>query len=1029
MSGLISLNDLRTKFFSAGQYTVIVDNSITDNQEAVGITRLVAGFSKAGNWNAPFYIDKGNTKLAKDLYGDIDPLLERNKSYFQRSILNSLEEGGVLALNLLKTVDEVDEYGVPTENADVVNYMSYSLNPNEKNGVKTSKLYASFYNKERFWSPSPEYLIATRSVGDRGKLFNIVNLGQKKISIITRKTSAVGYNQKARDWYGGLDKVPAFVDPNTPMREYFVDVYVLAGDFTDFNRLKNDVKFGQFFTESGLIVNKFNEFINDSSVTVLNLYTGAIIPNVKDINGNNLSIDVAINKQTSLTGLLASLDYGEFDKIENGTSSTYVDLVGSSIVDASPASVDFLSYRGHVNENAIYDGVQSVEGTIQATGSDITITEQIGKTTISISSASPDFEKANNFIKIGSAVFGVITSDGIDYGNLTTGKAMLYVTRIQKSTSAFVFEVSSDEKKLEKQGSGSFVSLDMDSGYITFLESRNHFTISKDNLGYSIGVDNPIYEDWKMGRLRDGSVLKTSTTELYVKFEDGKLSDEIDGFAYGEKSLYAVPYVDESFSTPATVAPTFGSTFNAYGYNVQGNNICFINEKDAIQERFDYSGAISPSKIYYIEDEVDNSNFADYVVGDYVVGYVEDEKVLSEITAIYKDIVGGNNVIVIEASSDIYVEDGKYFYTQKQIEDMFDVYNIHCLEGFTLKDRHQPNGTNERMKEIYSVMTDSNIRKALVDPDFVTFRYFIDTFNHGIEPQSKRYLTMMLRDRQQCLGILNAPSADELKKSQDPRFTNSPTPVDPLPTFDTKYLVTGGNLAERPKRTYSLPTNADGVSFAGWFFPNLIIDENGTEVSVPPASYVGNAFMRKWNGGSYGEAVAGLSRGTLTGDGLSRTEIPLDKFERGDVKRAGMNPIYKKGNLVMIYGNNTGLTEHSSILQHLHARDTLIQAEIDIQNILSTYEFSKGVFSDDIMRTMIETSLYNYLENQRDTLGNFSSFTLKIDVTNNPAWVVENGAMIIDIGVTIPEVTDRFISRLTLNRASAGVSVGAFTSV
>lgn len=1029
MSGLISLNDLRTKFFSAGQYTVIVDNSITENQEAVGITRLVAGFSKTGNWNAPFYIDKGNKKLAIDLYGDIDPLLERKKSFFQRSILNSLEEGGVLALNLLKTVDEVDENGNPTENADVAEYLSYSLNPIEKNGNKVNKLYASFYNKERFWSPSPEYLLATRSVGDRGKLFNIVNLGQRKITILTRKTTAVGYNQKARDWFGGIDKVPAYINPDVPMREYIIDVYVIAGDFTDFGKLKNDVKFSQYFTEAGLVVNRFNDFINDPLVSVLNLYTGAVVPNVKDLNGNNLSIDVAINKQTALTGLLASLDYAEFDSIEDETSSTYVDLIGSSIVDAPPSFVDFLSYRGYMNENAIYAGKTSTTGQIQSTGDGIIITEGVGKIIVTISSDNPEFETATSFFDVGTAFYGVVTSNGVDYGSLESGKAMLYVTRIQKSVSSVVLELSSDEKKMEKEGSGSFVSLDTDSGYIVYDFNRDGFLISGDGESYFAGIKSQTYEDWKMGRLRNGSIIKTSNETLYLKFTDNRMSDVINGFSYGEKSLEIQAFTDVNLTVPMTTIPTFDSTFNIHGYNVKGNAICMINEKDAIQERFLSSGSISPSSIFYDDGEDININLADYVVGDYIIGSDNGEKRLSEITAIYKDIINGESVIVIEASSPIYMEEGGYFYTQKQIEDMFDTYNMHCLDGFVLKERHQPNGTNERMKEIYQVMTETNIRKALIDPDFVSFRYFIDTFNHGIEPQSKRYITMMLRDRQKCLGILNAPSVDEFKKSQDPRFTNTPTPVNPLPTFDTKFLATGGNLAERPKRTYSLPSSADGVSFAGWFFPNLILDDNGTEVSVPPASYVGNAFMRKWNGGSYGEAVAGNIRGVLTGEGLTRTEIPLDKMERGDVKRAGMNPIFKKGNVMMIYGNNTGLTEHSSILQHIHARDILITMEIDMESILSTYEFSKNVFNDDIVRTLIETSLNNYLENQRDTQGNLVEYTIKINVQNNPAWVLENGAMIIDISVTIPEVSDRFISRITLNRAGAGVTVGAFTSV
>lgn len=1032
MSGLITLNDLKTKFRSAGQYTVIVDNTLIASQASTGIMRLVAGFSKSGNWNAPFFINRGNTELAKNLYGDIDPLLERKKSFFQRSILNSLEEGDVLALNLLKTVDEVDENGNPTANADVVDYIGFSLNPKENNGVLTSKLYASFYNKERFWSPSPEYLLATRKIADKGKLFNIVNLGQRKVSVLIRKTTSAGYNQKVRDWFGGLDKVPAYMNPDAYMRDYFVDVYVIAGDYTNYNTLKNDIKFSQYFNERGLIVERFNDFISDASVTLLNMYTGSIVPSVRDINGNDLSIDTAINRQTALTGLLASLDYAEFDAITDGTSLKSVDLTGSGLVDSRPDSVDFLSYKGYLNENAIFAKTGYVGEDVSSVG--VNITNSINKITVSIPSTHPMFEQLSAWITVGTGVMGTVTSDGVDYGNLTAGDAMLYVTKVQASVSNLTFELSSDEKKLEKQNSGFFVQVkvDTEANLFTIIYPRESFDISTDGKAYEADINSPIAKQFKEGRIKNGDAIKTSSETMYIKFTENAYRQDAS-MAYPLKVTKIELFADEALTQPVSVVPTFGSTFNMQGYNVQGDNICVISVANAIQDRFEFTANVANNVIYFNEEDIDNSDFNDYVVGDYILGVKEGETVLAEVTRIYRDEIGGEIVTVVEASEEIYVEEGKYFYMQKQIEDMFASYNLYCLNGFQLKENHMPNGTNARMKEILSVMTDTQMRKGLVDPDFINYRYYVDTFNHGIEPSSKRYITRMLMERQRCLGLLNAPSVEELKKSVDPRFTTSPTPVNPLPEFDTKFLLSGGNLAERPKNIYSLPNVQDGVAFAGWFFPNIIISEDGYEKNIPPASYVGNAFMRKWNGGNYGEAVAGSIRGVLTGDGILRAEIPLDKEERGDVKLAGMNPIYKKGNNLMIYGNSTGLMAEnqgvSSILQHIHARDILIQMEIDMEGIMNSYEFAKGAFSDDTTRTLIETSLDNYLERQRDTYGNIVEYTLQIDSINNPSWVVESGAMLIDVGVRIAEVTDRFITRITLNRQSANVTVGSFTAV
>lgn len=1031
-TGLISLNDLKTKFRSAGQYTVIVDNSITPNQPAVGIIRLVAGFSKSGNWNAPFFINKNNVELAKELYGDVDQLLERKKSFFQRSILNSLEEGDVLALNLLKTVDEVDINGVPTINADVVNYVSMSLNATESNGIKRDKLYSSFYNKERFWSPSPEYLIATRSNADNGKLLNFVNLGQRKISILVRKTTSIAYEQKARDWFGSAENVPVYMKPDVSMKEYFVDVFLIAGDFTNYDKLKNDVAYSQYFDGNGLIASEFNNFVNLTSVTVLNMYTGSVVPNVRDSNKNDLSIDTAINRQTALTGILCSLDYDEFDKITDGTSSAFVDLLGSSIVTDRPDQANFLSYKGALSENAIYDNVDLGYTSVVSTG--ITILNGTRKTTISIPSTHPSFENLTLQTKVGSAILGEVTTNGIDYGNLNNGFSEMYVTKIQKSVSSLVIECTSDEKQGETIASGSFVDVYITSTTLRIDNTRNNFKINSfDGKTYVADMLHPIYADWKAGRIKNGDKIRNVSLTYWVKIEETKNdSDFVNpsfSLVYPRKVLEISLFSDAAMLTPISgTAPTFGSTFNYQGHNISSSSICIISEDNLVQDTFNAIGLIGNNKVYYDADDVSNVKFNNYEIGDMILGVKDNEVMLSEIVNIYKEEIEGTLCVVIEAADDInFVNDT--FVMQRSIDEVFKSYNLYCLDGFTLKDSHMPDGTNSRMTEIYNVMTSSNIRKGLIDPDFANWRYFIDTFGHGIEPQSKRYLTRMFRDRQKCLGILNAPSVDELKKSVDPRFTDSVTPTNPLPTFSTKHLLTGGNLKERPRYRMSLPSVADGVDFAGWFFPFLRIVEDGYDKLIPPASYVGNAFLRKWIGGGYGEAVAGSVRGVLTGDGLADTEIHLDKEDRGDVKQFGMNPIYKRGNTIMIYGNNTGLTEYSSILQNLHARDTLITMEIDMEQILMSFDFIKGVLTDETTRTILETSLNNYLENQRDSQRNITEFTLQIDRKNNPSWVVSSGALIIDVGVTIAEVTDRFINRITLNRAGAGVSVGNFTSV
>jgi hypothetical protein len=186
-----------SQFKASGVYTLEFDaseNIILTSQTI----RLIVGFSNKGPFNAPVYIPDITTAIA--IFGDIDKTLEAQGSYFQRSILTCLQTGPVFALNLLKLNDEETS---PT--VDKVDYFGFSVATDEPNGVLTSRLYSSFYNKERFWFADVDYFLATMSVVDQGRIFNLVNLGQSPMSIIVRKsTDAIpplqGYEVFAIDW-------------------------------------------------------------------------------------------------------------------------------------------------------------------------------------------------------------------------------------------------------------------------------------------------------------------------------------------------------------------------------------------------------------------------------------------------------------------------------------------------------------------------------------------------------------------------------------------------------------------------------------------------------------------------------------------------------------------------------------------------------------------------------------------------------------------------------------------------------------
>ena len=362
-----------SQFKASGVYTLEFDASANVILTSQTI-RLVVGFSNKGPFNAPVYIPDVTTALA--IFGDIDKTLEAKGSYFQRSIFTCLNAGPVFALNLLRLNSDVDSV-----TADKTAYFGYSVDTEQNNGVLTEKLYASYYNKERFWYADTKYFLATRSITDQGRIFNLVNLGSNAMSVIVRKSTdanppLLGYDIFAIDWYGA-GNVPSYVNPYDYISDWFIDVIAVSGDWTDYAALSQDPKWSNFFTANGFIKSQMNNFLNQQDVEIVSVTTGCLIIDFTNLNGNNEYIQTLINNNTPSNGLFCAIDE---DALENLCTNPYkVDLVGNHLIDELSgdrdivdAKLNFLSYDQNLLQDYLYtknySNLQDNAGITGATG-------------------------------------------------------------------------------------------------------------------------------------------------------------------------------------------------------------------------------------------------------------------------------------------------------------------------------------------------------------------------------------------------------------------------------------------------------------------------------------------------------------------------------------------------------------------------------------------------------------------------------------------------------------------------------------
>lgn len=1113
----ISLSDLRTKYRGAGVYTIFSDETVQPNTSGSGqVVRLVMGFSKVGWFNRPFYIEQGDYTTARLLFGERDRSLERKGSFFHKSLEVALAAGPILAMNLHPFNNELDEHGQPKPTSDSAEYQSFSVDVSETNGEKVNKLYASYFQKERFYIPRAEYLLATRNGVNQNKILSLVNLSQNKVSFIIKKANVKGYDITAREWYGG-DNIPAFIRPTDLISDYFIEVIMISGDFGKgrYQSLSVDSSLGQFFTKDGLKADKLEQFLNRNEVVIKNRVVGCLIPDFRAKDGSNLFIETMINASVLSTGVICAIDRDQIENYEYGTNDSFVDLIGNRLLDKEVEAIDCLSYHQNLKSEFTYDFKELSDSINIKIDNDHSTLQQVkDKWIITLNAGTENFEKIKNSVEVGSAfVVDSLTP-------FADNNAYLIVSRVTKTNNQIIIELSNDlnkssnnsiikPKKLneipEVQAVATFpafkVETKIDNALLKIhlerqpdgvndtitekftlevgdeattatalaaVTAKYGFKFSKVGNQFVVtapkGVFKPEHElsSITLVNFVDNGVIQSAnfsaatppTFELQYYPKNDRISVKNDGiycnlgsqlykdytagllsgkcFTYEQGSTVANELVFDIKETSKIVGnPVLkityknpSSSYSTKQFTQKNSTIVsngFVIYKDTIPMFKEMTVLDASGNTFTLTD--DPSEKDKLKVGRMVVGVdADDNSILTRITKIVVDKVA--HTMTCTTDYDVKVESDKIkVYTP--FEDVVQNLNIFCLNGFNLSKSALPDGTNKKMKEIYSTITESNIGRALTDPELVNFRYIIDTFNGGLEPKSKSYLTELAKKRQRCLALLNAPTVREFRRSNDPRFTTTPTAENPYPEFAIKYVVSGGNQDENPSWSYSLPDEEQGASFAGFFFPNIVVTEDdGTTTAVPPAAFVSNAFMRKYGTTDEYKPVAGIIRGQITGAGVSGVDHPLMSDEYNELIEFGINPIITKNGVLTIYGNETAYQRFTSILNNIHARDTLITFEIETEKLLLPYVWD---YNDDTMRSTVSQILRKYYDAMRDSYHAIEDYELIFDRSNNPDFVINESAAIVDIAVKITGVTRKFINRLTLRGQS--VTQSGFTVV
>lgn len=1052
------------RFKSSGVYTVEIDES-QNIALPLGTGRLVIGSSKRGPINTVVALSDLNSALA--VYGERDTKLESKGSYFHRTLEVALRKGPVYALNVLPTDDTLDKVTFATFNTESASFNS------DFNASAFEQPLSSFFNTQKLWYADEDQFNRTKnnalSSEDDNKIFSIVNLGKRPVTVWAKLADVSGYDVTVKEYYKvtGGDKVtiPSYLHPDDIVADYIIELIAVEGDWSDNMRLSTDPVYKTYFNEKGLIMSKLNGFLNLREVKNIARVNGSIIPQFKDATGSDISIDRVFNRLFSQTELFCALDENKIELIDLDTvfanasmDSHRIDLAGHGYMDLiaadyqdyfidngfigdytdANAKLDVLGYKAPVKNTAVFEVTTGVsdssrvvtensnqiiiarEGTqlynawydgFIVTGNGF-ITTQNGTTASKYLKVESGFTEVVNlvtksYIKIKcfdnvaltnqTATIPVITVGdtfvkiSLDiHGTSTTTKIFDFATELTANSTGL--EITTTKTALNK------IEMKVLSSTSVTIGSGSP-TVTANNAAYLAEVTEFVKPNHYVKAKANGA-----KRSRFLKILSVAGADEISSASVVTAAIPAVNEtaiaVDTFIAAATTITLTAANANIVIGCTVAGTGIA------ASTTVTNKVGNVLTLSAATTAGSGGTYTFTKALVAAFTTVTTKTYKKFTVTTLVPSD----STIIGVDIDTNIIFHKGirNYITSSKGV----------MLSGFVMRDAQLPNGTATRQADILGwLYENTNIASTLAEGQAVDFRYIIDTYEGDISGSSKYYLAKLAADNGQCLAILNAPSYRQLELSVEPSFSDLTTKL-----VSAKHIADGGNLDLNPTTTFKfVDEEINGVpmaSYAAYFLPNLIVNDNGRNKSVPPAAYVANAFMNKYEAGRPFSIVAGKN-GILGDPEIVNVEYELSQEDRDYLEPVGYNLIVRRrGFGIMVFTNNTAYQKINSALNNTHVREALATIEKDIERILFNFLFD---FNDEITRLRIKTLVEGYLDRAKNAQG-VESYTVVFDSTNNGPEVLSANSAIIDVFLDFPRGIHKFINRITITRVGGGLS-------
>lgn len=1034
------------QFKAAGIYRLVFDKSTMLNVNTE-IMRLVVGYSEQGPFNIPTYVT--NVATFKALYGDVSKKLEKRGVWFHRLAQQALASGPILALNLKKF------------DGEAVGAATIDTTFNSKfDSIDEEKLFVEdIYDTTRFWEISSEKLNDLRTV-DGSKMDKYINISaidtaKNSATYFIRKASGSvvnGYKVTLNDWYAdGQEVMPEYLEDakSTLVSDYMAEIYVFKGKFTKEQVLaSNSLK--QHFTtdENGeLVLRKYEldafgdaidpleALYNDENSGALGHYVGTLIPNMKNKQGQYISLDIAFNEDYNIHSMMMAFNTDMLDEeITPDLQISGKNNITDNLLNGICNGTAFASVLGN-------RGAEIYAQTVKYSNN---VTDKLSKSIL--------FKAADKYIsgtlfvsKVLDSAYQVELSNIDADGSTSANKVIL-----QCANDVELEGMLSTLKKLNVLGADK-TTCKWDAIDPALWNGKTIITsikrIKKDGNAYRI----------------DGNAMKVATANINLTLTSEVTSGH-DGHNHIHNASLTFTKVNDSWTKVTTITEGGEKLKNKLiCYNGDNSLTSVLSEGDAVVAAPYVSGrgedGTDPHKQAFVTSIVSipaeekqyfkliNKTQVEGIettTGEYI-DVLEYEKLSDEDKAKY---AASNATIITFTEEPLFHADDLAEFDKSHNEldgDSTEVFIIridgdlcqeigtikpHYLEGYTygvnaageeMPGHAKPAGTDMLSKLnwqnfIMSALTDyKGVRTGLLNKSDVDYRYIVDTFESYVDGGVKKVLSFLAKEKQSAFAILNFPAVKTFVKCPYSSY------VDDKGVFNVKYVVDGYNKKKAHSKGFSLPSDDEGASFCAFYTP-LKFSDGYVDTIVPSAGIVSNLFLKKYLSRQPYYIIAGPNYGAITASGLVGPDYNYSQEELHIIEPYGVNcMVYRPAFGTFINANQTAKQTPLSALSRVNVRELVIYLQDEIEKVLQNYQWE---FNNAITRNAILDKANTICANIQAN-GGIQAYKNIMDESNNTPEIIDNEMAIISTHIEPGFGCGKMVQELTIYKTgglSASIS-------